>query len=109
MEIIKSANLPYGFGGIARVGEGVIPGELILAEHVRLGSSSVILSRTFHRDPADSPEANRELIFKSELSKLMQHYERLKLRSEGEVLADQQRFKQLVEQFVSDRNGQARI
>jgi len=37
----------YGFGGIARVGEGLLPAERIIAEHHRLGSTMVILSRTF--------------------------------------------------------------
>ncbi len=37
----------YGFGGIARVGEGELPAEAIIAEHHRLGSGMVILSRTF--------------------------------------------------------------
>ena len=49
VNIIKGAGLAFGFGGIARVGEGIVPGEAVLAEHVRLGSNSVILSRTFHR------------------------------------------------------------
>lgn len=38
---------PFGFGGIARIGEGMLPSDNILGEHVRLGSTSVILSRTF--------------------------------------------------------------
>ena len=37
----------FGFGGIARIGEGDLPSDNILGEHVRLGSQSVILSRTF--------------------------------------------------------------
>ena len=37
----------FGFGGIARIGEGDLPSENILGEHMRLGSTSVILSRTF--------------------------------------------------------------
>lgn len=41
--------LRLGFGGIARVGEGLLPGEDVLAEHLRLGSRAVILSRTFNR------------------------------------------------------------
>lgn len=41
------AGMPFGFGGIARIGEGMLPSDNILGEHVRLGSSSVILSRTF--------------------------------------------------------------
>lgn len=40
-------SVPFGFGGIARIGEGMLPSDNILGEHVRLGSSSVILSRTF--------------------------------------------------------------
>ena len=39
----------FGFGGIARLEEGWLPGRDVLAEHLRLGSGSVILSRTFHR------------------------------------------------------------
>ncbi len=43
----NKVNMPFGFGGIARIGEGMLPSDNILGEHVRLGSSSVILSRTF--------------------------------------------------------------
>lgn len=43
----KKAGIPYGFGGIASVGKGVLPAEKIIKEHYRLGSSSVILSRSF--------------------------------------------------------------
>ena len=43
----NQANMPFGFGGIARIGEGMLPSDYILGEHVRLGSTSVILSRTF--------------------------------------------------------------
>ncbi len=43
----KLAGIPYGFGGIASIGTGVLPAEAILKEHYRLGSSMVILSRSF--------------------------------------------------------------
>ena len=43
----NKAGMPFGFGGIARIGEGDLPSDNILGEHVRLSSSSVILSRTF--------------------------------------------------------------
>lgn len=43
----NKAGVPFGFGGIARIGEGDLSSENILGEHIRLGSSSVILSRTF--------------------------------------------------------------
>jgi hypothetical protein len=38
----------FGFGGIARMDEGLLPGRAVLGEHERLGSKAVILSRTFH-------------------------------------------------------------
>lgn len=43
----NKAGMPFGFGGIARIGEGDLPSDNILGEHVHLGSTSVILSRTF--------------------------------------------------------------
>lgn len=43
----NNVSMPFGFGGIARIGEGDLPSDNILGEHVRLGSTSVILSRTF--------------------------------------------------------------
>ncbi len=39
--------IPYGFGGIARIGDGAVPAEKVILEHYRLGSSRAILSRTF--------------------------------------------------------------
>ncbi len=51
---IKACGLPFGFGGIAKIGEGAILSERILAEHVRLGSSMVILSRTFRSSASGS-------------------------------------------------------
>lgn len=43
----RKKNLPYGFGGIAAIGTGTLPAAAILKEHYRLGSSAVILSRSF--------------------------------------------------------------
>ena len=37
----------YGFGGIASLGRGMVPADLIIKEHYRLGSKMVILSRSF--------------------------------------------------------------
>lgn len=43
----KDADVPYGFGGIAKLGDGILPAERIIMEHYRLGSTRTILSRTF--------------------------------------------------------------
>lgn len=44
---LKHAGIPYGFGGVASIGTGKLPAESVLKEHYRLGSSMVILSRSF--------------------------------------------------------------
>lgn len=44
---MQATVIPYGFGGIARIGEGKLPAEKVIGEHVRLGSSLAILSRSF--------------------------------------------------------------
>jgi len=43
----KAAGIPYGFGGIARLGQGELPAERVITEHYRLGSTRAILSRSF--------------------------------------------------------------
>ena len=46
---IKPTGIPYGFGGISHLGDGLVPAEMIVMEHYRLGSTRAILSRGFCR------------------------------------------------------------
>ena len=46
-EKIKARGIPFGIGGIANLHGGALPGSLVLKEHYRLGSSMVILGRSF--------------------------------------------------------------
>ena len=43
----RQKGIPYGFGGIAALGKGLLPSQYVIKEHYRLGSSCVILSRSF--------------------------------------------------------------
>ena len=43
----RNKGIPYGFGGIASLGKGILPSEKVIAEHYRLGSTCTILSRSF--------------------------------------------------------------
>jgi hypothetical protein len=108
--IIKKAGLPFGFGGIARVGEGIIPGEMVLGEHLRLGSSSVILSRTFQRnlrkksrrkDPESGVDPSE--ILTVQIRKLKFAYQMLELRSKNQVEADSRRLRMLVRDHVETK------
>lgn len=44
---IKAKGIPFGFGGVASLSGGALPGSMVIKEHYRLGSSMVIVSRSF--------------------------------------------------------------
>lgn len=44
---VRAKGIKYGFGGIARIGLGMLPAEYVIAEHYALGSTAAILSRSF--------------------------------------------------------------
>ncbi|MEM8786987.1 MAG: aldolase/citrate lyase family protein [Pseudomonadota bacterium] len=71
---LRAAGVPFGIGGVARLGAGAVPAELVLGEHARLGSNWVILSRAFH-DRADTLATLRNGIdFGAELAALRRCY-----------------------------------
>ncbi|SFZ78895.1 aldolase/citrate lyase family protein [Chitinimonas taiwanensis] len=75
-KILRENAIPFGIGGVARAGEGLLPADLLLAEHVRLGSTAAILSRTFHRNARSVEEIQQQMDFAEEIRKLRKAYER---------------------------------
>ena len=102
---VKSVGKPFGFGGIARVGEGVVPGEAVLGEHLRLGSSSVILSRTFHRKSQGVDDLKQKFDLVEELERLRTCERELSVRTVDQQVADKQAFQASVADFVSRRRS----
>lgn len=91
----RTKGVPFGFGGIARIGDGILPADMILGEHVRLGSSSVILSRTFKG--GDSPQA---IDFKAEVDKVRVRIKDLDSWSSEDFLHNKKTIKQIVNRIV---------
>lgn len=71
----KQSGIPYGFGGVAKIGEGLLPAESIVMEHYRLGSSRVILSRSFCNTEEITDLATIEAVFSDNLI-LLREFER---------------------------------
>jgi hypothetical protein len=96
----RAQGLRFGFGGIARLDEGLLPGRDVLAEHLRLGSQAVILSRTFHR--TDGGER-----FEDEVAALRTAEQSLTSRSAEQVQADRLRIADTICDIASRlrRNG----
>jgi hypothetical protein len=97
VDVISESGLPFGFGGIARVGEGAIPAETVLAEHLRLGSSATILSRSFRKAGMDTND------FQTEINKLEDVVSDLKKRSSECIEKERILFQNSVRSFVLER------
>lgn len=95
------AGVPFGFGGIARIGGGELPAEWILAEHVRLGSTAVILSRAF-ASGADGLLADSARL-RGELAKIREAEARLRERVPEQVEADRARLARRVAEIARAR------
>ena len=74
-EKIKQHGIPYGFGGIARIGEGMLPAEKIIMEHYRLGSTRAILSRSFFNTDEVTDLKMIEEVFKKNMD-VLRNFER---------------------------------
>ena len=97
---VKSLKKPFGIGGIAKVSEGAVPGELVMAEHIRLGSSGVILSRAFHNDAQSLSELKSVVDFQLEFQKLLNVRKELLNYSEQALENKHEQFCNKVKSFV---------
>ncbi len=98
---IEQQGIPYGFGGIASLGKGTVPAELIISEHIRLKSSRVILSRSF----ANEKDYEMDKIkFKDNFIKgvkeICKYEEFLKLQEEEYFIRNQFKLRSIVDKVV---------
>lgn len=92
---IKNKNIPFGFGGIATLDSGMISGEMVLKEHIRLDSSMVILSRAFKNAAAENFDK-----FEKEFVKLKLKFEELKKDKNIDFISNREEIKKVVKKIV---------
>ena len=78
----RKGGIPYGFGGIASLGKGMLPSEYVIKEHYRLGSTCAILSRSFCRTDQVTDLKEIQKIFETELPKIRELEEECRVHSE---------------------------
>ena len=91
-DLLNQNDITWGFGGIARIGTGTLPAELVLSEHVRLGSGWVILSRAFHGEAATVEALCDRLDLKAELKKLWATETHLRQAGQATLQQNHQQF-----------------
>ena len=69
----RAKGLPYGFGGLASLDGGLLPGAKVVMEHYRLGSGCVILSRSFCNVNQVDNEDELEGIFQKGLKEIREY------------------------------------
>ena len=70
--IVGRKGIKYGFGGLASLDGGAVPGRMILKEHYRLGSQMVILSRAFCNTDKITNKADIFEIFNKGIAEIRQ-------------------------------------
>jgi 2-keto-3-deoxy-L-rhamnonate aldolase RhmA len=111
--VLRDAGVPFGFGGIARIGQGQLPAEMVLGEHVRSDSRAVILSREFHGGKAGAERMIVErLNLTEEISRLRSVEAQLRRRTPEEIERDRLRTKETIERIAAQtrrsREGSSR-
>ena len=97
---LREAGVRFGIGGVARAGEGIVPPELLLGEHVRLGSTGAILSQTFHRNAASGAELEDGFDFAFEVARLRGIYDQFSGAGREQLRVNRQQVKELVSETV---------
>lgn len=99
--ILASRKMKFGIGGVGRYGNLLPPAECILTEHIRLGSSGVILSRTFMDSSMIKSMDSFCWQFKVELDKLRNHLNKVSLNNEAELEQNRRQFHSHVSHVVA--------
>lgn len=99
---IKEKSIPFGFGGIATLDSGAVPGRMILKEHYRLGSQQVIVSRSFcNTDQVTDISKVRE-IFQNGISEIRALEAECKQQTAEYFEQNRKATKKVIEEFVKN-------
>lgn len=97
---MKKAGIPYGFGGVAGIGEGMVPSEKIIMEHYRLGSTRAILSRTFCNTEEITDIREIERIFSGKISVFREYESKMDVMTKSDFIKNTEEIKNLVKDIV---------
>jgi len=100
---INQTGIPYGFGGIAKIGEGMLSAERVIMEHYRLGSSRAILSRSFCNTDEIKELTEIEQVFSQNMKRLREYEESISFVSYDEMSSNKEEVKRLVQKIVDKK------
>lgn len=102
---ISKSQIPYGFGGIARLGGGELPAEKIIQEHYRLGSTRAILSRSFCNAQQYSTIEEIDDVFAQNMKMLRDYEMQLDKQSQEDFERNRQSVVKIVRRITEMKAG----
>lgn len=99
---INKSNKPFGFGGIARIGYGLLPAEYVIGEHYRLHSTRAILSRAFCNVDKMNNIEEIQKVFQDELIKIRVKEKECVMYSNKDFENNKNAVKRIVKNIVSN-------
>ena len=103
-EKLSKRKITYGFGGVGKLQEGVLPAKLILSEHIRLKSSQVILSRSFAKYESFSDISEFEKNFSLELEKIKEYERKLMEGNQEQLLINKKKLIKCLQNITMKNN-----
>lgn len=100
---IGNKGIPFGIGGVGRIGSGLLPAEMILAEHYRLGSSAAILSRSFCNIENCNCIEEVEYIFEKGIKEIKKYEKQLLKKNKAFFYENSKRMKLIVDEIVKSK------
>lgn len=98
--IARENNIPYGFGGISRIGTGDLPAEKILIEHYRLQSNKVILSRSFYNMKQQLKSDEIRKIFNEGIKQIREYEKNIQKMSLCELQENRKDIEKIVKKII---------
>lgn len=99
-EKCREKGVVYGFGGIAKLGKGLVPAEYVIMEHYRLGSTGAILSRTFCNAEEIGDLDTVKIIFREQMALVRDFEDSLVHKTEVDFAGNQARVREYVRDAV---------
>lgn len=100
-EKFQSAGIPYGFGGIAKLGDGLLPAEKVIIEHYRLGSTRAILSRTFCDNAKTDRVEEIDRVFRINMKKLREYESTVAAMTREDYMRNRAEVSRIMDEVVS--------
>lgn len=109
IEKIKVTDIPYGFGGIAKIGFGDLPAEKVIMEHYRLESTRAILSRSFCDVSKSLYMSQIEKMFSENMKDIREYEKKIADCTKEDFDINRAEVCSLVESIVNKKRGRKNV